>query len=119
MSKKKNVVADALLAICNKTKKVDYPEFPHELYVRPITMQKMMEIQGMREEGEDEKAFSIRAEAETNAFSLCDKDGNQIFDSEQYQEFVDKCPVSVGFAILEAKLALNSFDSLDVDSKKK
>lgn len=111
-------ISDALIAMCNGTKKVDFPKFPHDIYVRPLTVAKLIELQ-IKGEEESEEDYLKRFDIESNAYSLCDKNGEQIFSADEYAEFVDKCPVDIGIAILNAKSSLNDFESLDLDAKKK
>lgn len=117
-NKKSNPIGDALLALCDEKKKVEYPKFPHDIYVRPIPLSEMMLIQ-VKQDEESEVEYARRIELESSAYSLCDKDGNQLFDKDQYSEFIKKLPFDIGLAIGNAKLELNSFDHLDADSKKK
>ena len=110
--------ADALMALSNRMKKVDIPNFEYDVYVRPISFQKMMEI-SIQKDGESTEERSARIEVESNAYSLCNKDGEQLLESSQYEEFSKNIPLDVGLAILKAKTELNDFNHLDADAKKK
>ena len=113
-----SIISDALIALCNNTKKVEYPNFPYDLYVRPLTVQKLAEIQIEHGDKDEDERIAI-IDTESNAYSLCDKDGNQIFTSEEYIKFTEGCPLDIGIAIMEAKNSLNDFEALDLDAKKK
>jgi len=111
-------ISDALISLCNGKKKVNYPAFPHEVYVRPLTLEKLLELQ-IRKEDETEDEQASRFDIESNAYCLCDKKGEQIFSGEEYSTFIEECPADIGLAILHAKMELNDFNRLDADSKKK
>ena len=110
--------ADALMALSSRRKKVEIPNFEHDVYVRPISMAKMMEI-SIEKDGESQDERNIRIEQESNAYCLCNEKGEQLFTGEQHDEFIRNVSLDVGMAILDAKRQLNDFNSLDADAKKK
>ncbi len=105
------------MAINNSLVEVEIPNLKG-VYVRPIAYQHFLNSASLIK-GDTEKDREEYFDLVLNAYTICNKDGEQIFTPEEYKEFADKATLEVGVALKKAQNAVNSFDGLEEHTKKK
>ncbi len=110
-------IKNALKAMCQEKIKVEGLEI--DLYVKPIPYKVFVSALADYQDSDKKSEASQVFDATLDSASLCDKDGEQIFEADEYLEFWNTLPMEIGLAITKAKRAINDFNSLSPDSKKK
>ena len=114
----KEDIKNALKALADDKVKIE-SNLEFDLYVKPVPYRVFVSALADYQGSKDKEKASDLFDATIDASSLCDKDGNQIFDAEEYLDFWDTLPMELGLAITKAKRAINDFNSLDAGAKKK
>ncbi len=113
-----NKIKEALIAFAKRKIKIEVPNFEFSVYIRPIPYANMFEICADAE-GETEEEREDAIDVALSAFSMVDEDSNQIFDAEEYSDWIKTVDYKTALAIVKARNGLNNFTGLDAEDKKK
>ncbi len=111
-------VQDALIAFANRKIKVDVPQLPVDIYIRPIQYDKFFAVCA-ESKGSSDQEREDYIDIALSAYSMVDEDDQQIFDPEAYKEWISKIDYKTALEIVKARNSLNDFNGLDTEDKKK
>tara|TARA_R110001592_G_scaffold148214_3_gene372998 strand:+ start:1393 stop:1728 length:336 start_codon:yes stop_codon:yes gene_type:complete len=110
-----NDIKSALNALVNRTQEVDFPNLKGA-FVRPVPVGENMAILAESKGAEDEDSSYSDG---FMAYSLVDKDGEQLFTKEEFTKWVNKAEWDIVDPLKKAINSLNDFQSKSAEAKKK
>jgi hypothetical protein len=107
----------ALSALTNRKVKVEFPN-GLEAFVRPLPMKVNIGFI-VDAEGENDQDKDDDIHVSSLAYSLVDKDGNQVFTKDEFTEFYSKAEWDLLQPLIDAMKSLNDFSGKSTEAKKK
>jgi len=111
-------VQEALTAFANRKMKVDIPQLPINVYIRPIQYEAFFSVCAESLGETDEEREEI-IDIALSAYSMVDENGEQIFNADEYKDWISKVDYKTALAIVKARNTLSDFNGLDSEDKKK